>query len=67
MTQSYEDIVHEWYNRLRQEFLRRLTAKYSSLILYDAGYRYQDTFLSVHENLLQGRIKVDTSWRILTI
>lgn len=67
--QNYEDIVREWYNRLRPEFLRRLTAKYSALSLYDAENLYQDTFIAVHENLLMGRVKENTSWSsyIMTI
>ena len=56
MAQNYEDIVREWYTRLRPEFLRRLTAKYSSLSLYDAENLYQDTFIAVQENLMRGRI-----------
>ncbi len=69
MAQIYEDIVREWYNRLRPEFLRRLTAKYSGLSLYDAENLYQDTFIAVQENLMLGRIKEDTSWSsyIMTI
>ena len=69
MSQNYEDIVYEWYTRLRPEFLRRLTAKYSSLSLYDAENLYQDTFIAVQENLMRGRIKEDTSWSnyIMTI
>lgn len=67
--QNYEDIVREWYNRLRPEFLRRLTAKYPSLSLYDAENLYQDTFIAVHENLQMGRVKENTSWSsyIMTI
>lgn len=67
--QNYEDIVREWYNRLRPEFLRRLTAKYSALSLYDAENLYQDTFIAVHENLLMGHVKENTSWSsyIMTI
>lgn len=69
MAQNYEDIVREWYTRLRPEFLRRLTAKYSGLSLYDAENLYQDTFIAVQENLMRGRIKEDTSWSsyIMTI
>lgn len=69
MAQNYEDIVREWYTRLRPEFLRRLTTKYSSLSLYDAENLYQDTFIAVQENLMRGRIKEDTSWSnyIMTI
>lgn len=69
MTQNYEDIVREWYTRLRPEFLRRLTAKYSGLSLYDAENLYQDAFIAVQENLMMGRVKEDTSWSsyIMTI
>ena len=69
MAQNYEDIVRGWYNRLRPEFLRRLTAKYSGLSLYDAENLYQDAFIAVQENLMRGRIKEDTSWSsyIMTI
>lgn len=69
MAQNYEDIVREWYTRLRPEFLRRLTAKYSGLSLYDAENLYQDAFIAVQENLMMGRVKEDTSWSsyIMTI
>ncbi len=64
MGQNYEDIVRDWYNRLHPEFLRRLTARYSGLSLYDAENLYQDTFIAIQENLMRGRIKEDTSWSI---
>ena len=69
MAQEYEEIVRQWYIRLRPEFLRRLTAKYSGLSLYDAENLYQDAFIAVQENLQQGRIKEETSWSsyIMTI
>lgn len=69
MAQDYEEIVRQWYNRLRPEFLRRLTARYSGLTLDDAENLYQDTFLAVQDNLLLGRVKEDTSWSsyIMTI
>ena len=69
MTHNYDEIVRQWYNRLRPEFLRRLTAKYSGLSLYDAENLYQDAFIAVQENLMLGRIKEDTVWSsyIMTI
>lgn len=69
MAQDYEEIVRQWYIRLRPEFLRRLTAKYSGLSLYDAENLYQDTFIAVQENLMLGRVKEETSWSsyIMTI
>ena len=69
MAQDYEDIVRKWYNKLRPEFLRRLTNKYSGLTLGDAENIYQDAFLAVYENLQKGSIKENTNWHsyILTI
>ena len=69
MENNYEEIVREWYNRLRPEFLRRLTAKYSALTLFDAENLYQDAFIAVQKNILLGRVKENTSWSsyILTI
>lgn len=69
MEHNYEEIVREWYNRLRPEFLRRLTAKYSSLTLYDAENLYQDAFIAVQKNIMKGRVRENTSWSsyIMTI
>ena len=51
MAQEYKEIVCQWYIRLRPEFLRRITAKYSGLSQYDAENLYQDTFIAVQENI----------------
>lgn len=67
--ENYEDIVRKWYNKLRPEILRRLTAKYPRLPLCEAENLYQDTFIAIQENLMLGRIKENTSWNnyIITI
>lgn len=62
MTHSYEEIVREWYTRLRPEFLRRLTSRYARLTLADAENLYQDAFLAVYENIQNGKINEETSW-----
>ena len=69
MAQNYEDIVRDWYLTLQTPFLRQLTSKYPALTIFDAENIYQDTFLAVQNNLLEGRIKEDTSWSsyIMTI
>ena len=69
MVQNYEDIVRDWYLKLQTPFLRQLTSKYPALTIFDAENIYQDTFLAVQNNLLEGRIKEDTSWSsyIMTI
>lgn len=69
MTQNYEDIVRDWYNRLRPVFMRKLSQQYPSLTLGDAENLYQDTFIAIYDNLLAKRVREDTSWRsyIMTI
>lgn len=69
MAQNYEEIVRDWYLKLQTPFLRQLTSKYPALTIFDAENIYQDTFLAVQNNLLEGRIKEDTSWSsyIMTI
>ena len=69
MAQNYEDIVRDWYLKLQTPFLRQLTSKYPALTIFDAENIYQDNFLEVQNNLLEGRIKDDTSWSsyIMTI
>ena len=69
MTNNYEDIVREWYNKLKPTFLRRLTSQYSFLTLGTAEDLYQDTFIAVQKNIMLGRVSENTSWSsyILTI
>lgn len=62
MAHNYEDIVREWYCRLRPEFLRRLTSRYTGLTLADAENLYQDAFIAVYENIQNGTVKNETSW-----
>lgn len=62
MAHNYEDIVRDWYIRLRPAFLRRLTQQYPSLTLGDAENLYQDTFIAIYDNLLADRVRQDTSW-----
>ncbi len=62
MAHNYEDIVRDWYNRLRPAFLKRLTQQYPSLTLGDAENLYQDTFIAIYDNLLADRVRQDTSW-----
>lgn len=69
MAHNYEDIVRDWYNRLRPAFMRKLAKSYPSLTLGDAENLYQDTFIAIYENLLADRVREDTSWSnyIMTI
>jgi RNA polymerase sigma factor (sigma-70 family) len=61
--ENYEDIVRECYTKYQQKFINSLTSRYPTLTLAEAGNLYQDTFLAIHDNLAQGRISENTSWR----
>lgn len=69
MQNNYEDIVREWYLRLQPKFLGTLVKHYPKLRLEDAENIYQDAFIAIQKNLLEGRIKENTSWSsyIMTI
>lgn len=69
MVKDFEDIVREWYARLRPAFLIRLTKQFPSLTLGDAENLYQDAFIAIYDNLREGRVRQDTSWNkyIMTI
>lgn len=69
MAQNYEDIVREWYKKLRPKYLECLLSRYPKMHLEVAENLYQDTFIAIQENLMLGRIKENTSWNsyIITI
>ncbi len=62
MIQNYEDIVRDWYNRLRPIFLARLARSFPRMRFVDAENIYQDTFIAVHENLVKGTVQENTDW-----
>lgn len=69
MAQNYENIVREWYKKLRPKYLECLLSRYPKMHLEVAENLYQDTFIAIQENLMCGRIKENTSWNsyIMTI
>ena len=69
MPESYEDIVRKWYVKLQPKFRAMISKNCPTLRMYEADDLYQDAFVAVHENLLAGRVKENTSWSsyILTI
>lgn len=64
MAESYEEIVRKYYREMKPRFIDSLMERYkqSKLRHEDAENIYQDIFLAIHENLLLGRIKENTSW-----
>ena len=62
MKESYEDIVRQWYNKVRPLFVNTLKKRFSELDYDTIENLYQDAFLAVYENLQAGRVREDTSW-----
>ena len=62
MKETYEDIVREWYNKVRPLFVNTLKKRFTSLSYDDIEDLYQQAFLAVHDNLQAGRVREDTSW-----
>ena len=62
MKETYEDIVREWYNKVRPMFVNTLKKRFASLSYDDIEDLYQQAFLAIYENLQAGRVREDTSW-----
>lgn len=62
MKESYEDIVRQWYNKVRPLFMNTLRKRFSQLDYNTIENLYQDAFLAVYENLQAGKVREDTSW-----
>lgn len=62
MTDIYEDIVRQWYNKVRPLFVNTLRKRFSQLDYDTIENLYQDAFLAVYENLQAERVRDDTSW-----
>lgn len=62
MKESYEDIVRQWYNKVRPLFVNTLRKRFSQLDYNTIENLYQDAFLAVYENLQAGKVREDTSW-----
>lgn len=62
MTETYEDIVRKWYNKVRPLFVNTLKKRFGQLDFDTIEDLYQNAFLAVYENLQAGRVREDTSW-----
>lgn len=63
MEYQYEDIVKEKYSEIEPLFLNTIMYRFPILSESDAKDLYNDTFLAIHDNLRQGKIKEGTNWR----
>lgn len=65
MTECYEEIVRNWYEKLRPEFATLLMNRYhgTNMRPEDVENIYQDTFVAVYDNLKRGKVEENSSWR----
>lgn len=60
---SYEEIVRNWYNKIKPLFQNTLSKRYGNLLSADdIEDLYQETFMAVYENLRKGTVKYNTAW-----
>ena len=60
---SYEEIVRNWYNKIKPLFHNTLSKRYGNLLSADdIEDLYQETFMAVYENLRKGTVKYNTAW-----
>lgn len=62
MEENFDEIVRNHYNRLCGPFKQILTRKYPSMRLSTAEDLFQEAFLAVHHNIMQGRVRPNTDW-----
>lgn len=61
---SYEEIVRNWYNKIKPLFQNSLRKSFGNLLSADdIEDLYQETFIAVYENLQKGTVKYNTAWR----
>jgi len=61
--QKYEQIVQDWYYKLRSPFINYLKAHFPSLYLEDIEDIYQESFLAVYKNIQSEQVRNETSWK----
>lgn len=65
---SYEEIVRNWYNKIKPLFQNSLKNRFCNLLSADdIEDLYQETFMAVYENLQKGTVKYNTAWNAYLI
>ena len=67
--EDYNNIVNDWYLKLRSHFINTIHSKFPVLQIEDIEDVYSEAFIAVRQNLLNGKVREDTDWNkyILTI
>lgn len=63
MEETYQDIVLQWYNKVRPMFVNTLRSRFCELDYDTIEDLYQESFLAVYENLQAGKVRENTSWK----
>ena len=63
MEETYQDIVLQWYNKVRPLFVNTLRSRFCELDYDTIEDLYQESFLAVYENLQAGKVRENTSWK----
>lgn len=60
---KYVEVVSEWYENLHTPFVNFIKGQFSDLSYDDIEDIYQNTFITVYENIKSGKVREDTTWR----
>ena len=63
MEETYQDIVLQWYNKIRPLFVNTLRSRFCELDYDTIEDLYQESFLAVYENLQAEKVRENTSWK----
>lgn len=61
--EQYNQIVNDWWVKLRSHFINTVLKAYPSLRIEDVEDIYTEAFIAVRDNMLSGRVAADTSWK----
>lgn len=61
--EEYNQIVNDWYVKLRSYFINNIHSKYPNLHIEDIEDLYTEAFIATRENMIKGRVASDTNWK----
>ena len=61
--EEYNQIVNDWYVKLRSYFINMVHNKYPDLHIEDIEDLYTEAFIAARENMIKGRVASDTNWK----
>ena len=61
--ENYNQIVNDWYVKLRNLFINTIHKKYPDLHFEDIEDLYTEAFMAVRENMIKNRVASGTNWK----